>query len=302
MVVIDIDLLRQVQLFELMDEQELTALANQLEIEEYLPGQVIFSAGEEGGEMYLVVNGRVEIFMRDLSYERVSIAQIEPGEIFGELSLLDNAPRSASAKALDHTRLVVIDRDDLLALIRAHPASALDMMSMLGRRIRQTDLLVKSRVVARNVNEEMEEETPGLGVRFADLLTRIAGDVRFAYANFLWFAVWIVINMGWIPGIEPFDPFPFGLLTMIVSLEAIFLSLFILISQNRQAERDRVRDDIEYQVNVKAELEIRQLHERLEDIEGMMITFFSRNHHRRAPLPPDTSRQDLNRSFLQDSD
>jgi uncharacterized membrane protein len=275
---IDTDMLRQIPLFELLDEQELEALSTQLTLEHFLPSQVVFTAGEEGGEMYIIQKGRVEIFVRDVSHERVTIDKLGPGEIFGELSLLDNEPRSASAKALDDTTLIVVDRDDLLSLIRSYPASALDMMSMLGKRIRATDVLVQSRVIARNVNEELEEaeEKATFGDRLAEVLTTIASDIRFTYFNFFWFTGWIAINMGLIPFIQPFDPFPFGLLTMMVSLEAIFLSLFVLISQNRQAQRDHVRNDIEYRVNLKAELEIRELHNRLEDIEAMLVRGFSR--------------------------
>jgi uncharacterized membrane protein len=280
-------------LFELLDHQELASLAQQLDIEHYVPNQVIFTAGEEGGEMYLVQKGRVEIFMRDKSHERIVLDVVERGEIFGELSLLDDQPRSASSKALDDTTLIVIDRDDLLALIKVHPAAALDMMAMLGKRIRATDLLVRNRVVARNVNEEIEEEKLSLGTRLSDLLTRVAGDIRFVYANLLWFGIWIIWNSGVIPGVQQFDPFPYGLLTMIVSLEAIFLSLFVLISQNRQAERDRLRNEIEYEVNVKAELEIRELHDHLEEVEAMLVRFFSRPPLRsnNAPAaPPEEKR------------
>jgi uncharacterized membrane protein len=276
MPVIDLDLLRSIPLFELLDGKELASLAEQLDIEHFTPNQVIFAAGEEGGEMYLVQKGRVEIFMRDKSHERIILEVVERGDIFGELSLLDNQPRAASAKALDETTLIVIDRDDLLALIKVHPASALDMMAMLGKRIRATDLLVRNRVIARNVNEEIEEEKVGFGTRLSDMLTAVAGDIRFAYTNALIFVIWLVWNSGTIPQLQPFDPPPYGVLTMVVSLEAIFLSLFVLISQNRQAQRDKIRNDIEYEVNVKAELEIRELHDRLEEVEGMLVRYFSR--------------------------
>lgn len=290
MPVIDLDLLRSIPLFELLDEQELASLAQQLEIEHFSPNQVIFAAGEEGGEMYLIQKGRVEIFMRDASHERIVLNVVERGEIFGELSLLDDEPRSASAKALEETTLIVVDRDDLLALVKVHPAAALDIMSTLGKRIRTTDLLVRNRVVARNVNEEIEEEKVGFGVRLSDFLTWVAGDIRFAYANAAFFAIWLVWNSGTISQLQPFDPPPYGVLTMIVSLEAIFLSLFVLISQNRQAQRDKIRNDIEYEVNVKAELEIRELHDRLEEVEGMLVRYFSRPPLKRNNVqPPEES-------------
>lgn len=267
---IDFNLLREVPLFELLDDQELEALAQQLEQMTFMPGQVIFTIGEPGGTMFIVQRGRVEIFIRDRSHERVTISFMEKGEIFGELSLLDNASRSTSARAIDETSVLVIDRNDLLMLVRAHPAAALDMIAMLGKRIRETDVLIHNRVIARNVNEEMEEEKPGFGDRLSDFLTYIAGDIRFAYLNAVWFFFWVVINLGVIPGVEPFDR-TFDLLTMIVSLEAIFLSLFVLISQNRQAKRDKVRADIEYAVNIKAELEIRDIQDQLDDIQALIV-------------------------------
>lgn len=284
MPIVDVEILRQIPMFELLDERELEVLAGQLEIEHYVANQIIFTAGEEGGEMYLVQRGRVEVFVRDVSHARVTIDHLEVGEIFGDLSLLDNQPRSASAKALADSTLIVIDRDDLLALVRTHPAAALDIMAMLGKRLRATDTLVKSRVTARDINAEIEyvENKLNLGERLADLLTMVSGDIRFVYFNFALFFVWIVVNLNLIPGVAAFDPFPFGLLTMIVSLEAIFLSLFVLMSQNRQAERDRVRNDIEYQVNLRAELEIRELHDRLDDLEGMIARSMPRREVRRA--------------------
>lgn len=283
---IDLDLLRSIPLFELLDEQELSALAQQLDIDHYVPNQVIFTAGEEGGEMYLVQKGRVEVFMRDQSHERIVIEVVEAGEIFGDLSLLDDATRTTSAKTLSETTLIVIDRDDLLALVKAHPAAALDMISMLGKRIRATDLLVRTRVVSRNVNEEIEEEKLSLGERLAETLTRIASDIRFTYANATLFIGWLLWNSGVISFLPPFDPPPYGVLTMAVSLEAIFLSLFVLISQNRQAERDRIRNEIEYQVNVKAELEIREMHDHLEEMEAMLVRYFSRPPLNRSSNKP----------------
>jgi uncharacterized membrane protein len=220
--------------------------------------------------MYIVQHGLVEVFIRDKAHERVRITLVEPGEIFGELSLLANDDRHTNAKALVDTSVLIVDRNDLDVLFRSHPQSALDVISMLGKRIRDTDVLVRERVVARNVNVEVEEHV-SFGTRLSDFLTMVAGDIRFVYFNFAWFAAWIVINLGIIPSVTPFDPFPFGLLTMIVSLEAIFLSLFVLISQNRQAERERVRNDIEYDVNVKAELEIKELHEKIDEMQDLIV-------------------------------
>jgi len=236
MAIIDPILLRNIPLFQLLDDEETAALAQQLDQKHFLAGQIILSDGDEGGTMFIIQSGKVELFIKDRNDEHVCLAILEQGELFGELSLLDNQRRSASAKAVENTTLFVVDRNDLLMLVTAHPAAALDMMGMLGKRIREADLLVRERVVTRNPNEEMPTAAT-FGERLSDFLTQVAGDIRFVYFNFLWFAIWIVVNMGFIPGIPSPDPFPFGLLTMIVSLEAIFLSLFVLISQNLQAAR-----------------------------------------------------------------
>jgi uncharacterized membrane protein len=264
------DILRQIPLFHLLDEQEAASLAEQLDHHTYLAGQMIFSTGDKGGTMYVVHSGRVEVFIKDKNDEHVTLSYVNQNELFGELSLLDNEPRSACAKALENTSVFVIDQNDLNILVEAHPHAALDMMSMLGKRIRDADMLVGERVISRNANEEIPPART-IGERLSDFLTTLAGDIRFVYVSLIWFFVWIVWNTRIIPGLEPFDPFPFGLLTMVVSLEAIFLSLFVLISQNRQAAREKVRNDIEYEVNIKAELEIRDLHNKVDQLQDLML-------------------------------
>jgi uncharacterized membrane protein len=220
--------------------------------------------------MYIVQQGRVEIFLVNADNERIVLGHVEEGDLFGEFSLLDNEPRSASALATENTDLVLVDQNDLHSLIRAHPAAALDMMAILTKRIREANYRVQERGI-RNINEEIEEKGLSLGERVADFLTTVASNIYFAYLNFFWFGIWIVWNVGVIPIITPFDPFPFGLLTMIVSLEAIFLSLFVLISQDRQARRDRIRNDIEYETNIRAEVEIRTLATQVEMLQQIML-------------------------------
>jgi CRP/FNR family cyclic AMP-dependent transcriptional regulator len=275
MPIINPNMLRDIPLFQLLDNEELNALAEQMEQLHFWAGQMIFSQGDPGGKMYIVQSGKVEVYLKDTSGEYVRLNVVEKGEIFGELSLLDNEPRSANAKAMAETILFVVDRHDLEMLFQSHLDAAFDVMATLGKRIRDADSLVGQRLAARNVNEELgEPET--FGERLSDFLTNVAGDIRFVYFNFLWFAIWIVVNQGWIPGVEAFEPFPFGLLTMIVSLEAIFLSLFVLISQNRQAARDKVRNDIEYDVNIRAELEIKDLHHKIDELQEMLLGHLKR--------------------------
>ena len=270
----DPNTLRNIPLFHLFDDDELIALAKELDEASFLAGQSIFNAGDEGGTMFIVQSGRVELFLEDKDNDRLSLGFVEPGGLFGELSLLDNQVRSAGAKAIANTELLVIDRNDLRLLVSKHPDAALDMMATLGKRIRETNFLLQDRVT-RNVNEEIAPAAT-FGERLSDFLTRLAGDIRFVYFSFFWFMIWIVLNVRLIPGFPAFDPFPFGLLTMVVSLEAIFLSLFVLISQNRQATRDKVRNDIEYEVNLKAEVEIRSLSTQVETLQQLMLQHLSR--------------------------
>ncbi len=274
MVFADVSMLKQIPLFALLDEEEMTSLAQQIEEQEFLKGQDIFQAGEKGGAMYIVQSGEVEIFLLDTSGERITLGFVKPGDLFGEFSLLDNEPRSASAQAVENTQVLVVDQNDLNLLVKSHPAAALDMMAMLTRRIRESNARFQERTI-RNINQEIAGMAAGFGDRLADFLTKIASNIGFTYFSFAWFLAWIAINIGVIPGVQPFDPFPFGLLTMAVSLEAIFLSLFVLISQDRIATRDRIRNDIEYEVNVRAEVEIRALANQVESLQQILLQHLS---------------------------
>src|SRR5688572_16733718 len=158
MPIVESEVLRNIPIFQLLDDSELKSLAEALDEVRYLAGQIIFSVGDEGGTMFVVKSGRVELYIRDTSNSYVTLSIVEPGHLFGELSLLDNEYRSATAKALDNTELIVINRADLQLLFAAHPDAALDMITMLGKRIRESNRLVSERV-ARNVNEEVQTQS-----------------------------------------------------------------------------------------------------------------------------------------------
>jgi uncharacterized membrane protein len=192
--------------------------------------------------------------------------------------------------ALVDTVLLVLDREDLLLLFQKTPVAALRLLAGMGHMTRQADELIRTRV-SRNVNEEVVEHSTVLQ-RAADVIAWFSGSMSFLFVNAAWVGIWIAINS--LPlGLEWFDPYPFGLLTMILSIEAIFLSCFVLISQNRQAQKDRVRSDIEYEVNIKAELEIAHLHEKTDRIHTEMLEGFIRLERAlrgAAPVDPQVRR------------
>jgi CRP/FNR family transcriptional regulator, cyclic AMP receptor protein len=264
--------LATVKLFELLDEDELNELAASIDTKFVGAGQTLFNAGDYGESLYIVNSGEVELFIKDTAGQKIVLKVAEADDIFGEISMLDNRPRSATAKALTDTELFVLDRDDLLLLFQKKPDAGLNMLASLSTMLRDADNLLRTRV-SRNVNEEMEEKLSTLQ-RIADWIAWFSGSMQFLIINGLWFFVWIVINTVSL-GVTQFDPFPFGLLTMIVSLEAIFLSCFVLISQNRESEKDHLRSDIEYEVNIKAELEVAHLHEKVDNIYEQMLAKFS---------------------------
>jgi CRP/FNR family cyclic AMP-dependent transcriptional regulator len=264
------DLLVGINMFELLDVDDREALAKVIDEEKLLAGQTLFQAGDPGESLFIVQSGEIELFIKDTAGQKIVLTTAGPGDLFGELAMLDSGPRTATALALTDTEVLVLDRDDLILLFQRRPDAALHMLAALSGLTRKADELLRTRV-SRNVNEEMEEHTTTL-LRVADWIAWFSGSMMFLILNGIWFITWIALNT--LPFGTQFDPFPFGLLTMIVSLEAIFLSCFVLISQNRQAQKDKVRADIEYEVNIKAELEIAHLHEKTDRIyENMMSRF-----------------------------
>ena len=264
--------LASVDLFKLLDEQELAELAAVIDSTPVKAGDVIFRAGDLGDSLYIVRSGEIELSVKDTTGDKIVLTVAEKDDVFGELSMLDARPRSATARALEDSEVLLLDRDDLLMLFQKQPDAALNMLAAMSGMLRNVDRLLQTRV-ARNVNVEMEERLPTLQ-RIADWIAWFSGSMHFLIINGLWFIVWIVWNIA-LPEDRQFDPFPFGLLTMIVSLEAIFLSCFVLISQNRQAAKDKIRNDIEYDINVKAELEVTHLHEKIDHIHEQMTTKFA---------------------------
>jgi uncharacterized membrane protein len=272
----DASLLNDIPLFGSLDDDERKLLADVVDVRALKPGETLFRAGDPGHSMFVVVRGEVEIFIKDHAGQKITLTDAHPGDAFGELAMLDEGPRTASAVAKQDSELLELDRDDILLLVTKKPEAALHMLAAMGAMTRKADMLLRTRV-ARNANEEIEAQADkgGVVLRVADAVAAFSGSISFLVLHVAIFAAWIVLNLG-IFSFGDFDPFPFGLLTMAVSLEAIILSTLLLFSSNRQGEKDRIRADIEYEVNVKAELEVAHLHEKLDQLHEDVLQRLAR--------------------------
>jgi len=267
----DPEILTEVPFFALLDDQERSALAERVDTVSKPAGTTLFNYGDPGDSLYIVRAGEVEIFFKNDTGERIVLETAVKGDFFGEISLLDGGARTASARVTKDLEAVVVDRGDLESFLRARPAAAMELLTAAGRRLRESAKLLR-RTASRNVNEETEDKRTAV-MRAADWISDFSGSLPFLFIHCGLFFVWIILNTGPLAQtpIGGWDAFPYGLLTMCVSLEAIILSVFVLLSQNRQVARDRVRNDIEYEVNLKAELEIAQLHEKFDHLHVELL-------------------------------
>ncbi|HEY8074865.1 MAG TPA: DUF1003 domain-containing protein [Labilithrix sp.] len=255
------EMLADVPLFALLDEQERTLLAERVEVVHFEEGQVLFNVGDPGDSMYVLKSGEVEVTVKTKTGEAVVLERAKAGDFFGEISLLDEGPRTASARAKNACEAIEVDRGDLDELFRLKPAAAMDLLAATGRRLRANAMVIRN-AATRNPNEDLEDRRTII-MKVADWIAAFSGSLPFLFMHLGAFALWLALNT-WLPKQDQFDPYPYGFLTLVVSLEAIVLSVFVLLSQNRQVERDRVRNDIEYDVNLKAEMQIAHMHEKFD--------------------------------------
>jgi uncharacterized membrane protein len=263
------ELLKGVALFQFLDDHERADLAGQLEVVRFKAGEQLFQIGEPGEALFVIRTGAVEAYFKNDTGERITLEAVMPGGFIGELSLLDSGPRSASAVATEDTEALRLNRANLEKFLSLRPQAAMDLLAAMGKRMRFTAERLRH-TATRNANEESTDRRT-LVQKGADWIAEFAGSITFLMLHVVWFGLWLLLNSVKFPGIPQWDPFPFGFLTLTVSLEAIFLSVFVLLSQNRQAAKDRVRSDIEYDVNLKAELEIVNLHEKMDRLTADVL-------------------------------
>jgi CRP/FNR family transcriptional regulator, cyclic AMP receptor protein len=254
--------LRHVPLFESLDNEAAHQLCELLESLDCKTDAVLFRTGDVGDAMYLIEDGKVRICVRTKDGTEVTLTELGRGDFFGEMALLDGKRRSADARVAEHARLAVLSREHFLSFMRSNPDVALEMLTALANRLRHTDELLRH-TATRNLNVE-EAAQLTLSDRAADLIAEFGGSWKFIIAAVLFFNVWVLINS--FRGSQ-FDAYPFLLLSTVINMLAVLQAPIILMSQNRQSHKDRLRAEIDYQVNLKNELALNEILERLKALE-----------------------------------
>jgi CRP/FNR family transcriptional regulator, cyclic AMP receptor protein len=259
-----LDAIRSVPLFASLDDEAATELRNLLATRDIAGGTGLFRAGDQGDAMYLIESGRVRISLTDDDNKEVVLAELAQGDFFGEMAIIDGKQRSADATVTEDARLAVLSRESFLRFIDNNPTVALAMLSATFSRLRRTDKLLQQRV-SRNVNEEQKKRMT-LGDRAADALAEFGGSWKFIGVCLLLIAIWIAFNTYVLIG--GFDPKPFAMLNLVLAVIAGLQAPIIMMSQNRQSEKDRLRADLDFQVNLKNEISLAEVLRRLDVIES----------------------------------
>ena len=255
--------LKDISLFQWMDDAERGAIALLMDEARLEAGRQLFHERDQGSICYVLRSGRIELSIEDENRAKLIVDVLEPGELCGELSLLDGGTRSTTAIALTDVEVLVLERQELIDFLRKQPDASLDLFAALTKRIRRADALVRQRV--QDPNELIEKQGISLGERVADRVASFGGSWRFIFTFFGAMVIWVLLNTAF--G-GHFDPYPFILLNLFLSALAALQAPVIMMSQNRQDAKDRIRSEADYRVNVKAEVEIAELHEKLDKMRG----------------------------------
>jgi len=253
------EVLKHVPLFALLDEEEIAVLAGQVELKKFAPRQRIYKMGDQGGQAYVVVSGRVCVSTVDEDHQEVVIDEPGGGEFFGFASMLEQTPHQSGAIALEEAVCIEVSRDDITVLLQRKPLAGMDMLTVLGRHFHASQQLVRSRAM-RNPNEVIESEAT-LGDRVADTVARFGGSWTFIIMFLGLLGLYTTVNV--LLGRTAWDPYPFILLNLFLSMLAAIQAPVIMMSQNRQDAKDRLRGELDFHVNRRAEAEIQGMARKL---------------------------------------
>ena len=263
----DVEELRSVPLFASLDHDAAMKLCKFLSIHDCQHSAVVFRANDPGDAMYLIELGKVRISITDTDGHTVTLAELGAGDFFGEMAMLDGHGRSADATVIEDARLAKLTREDFLSFINSDPRITLEMLTALTRRLRRTDDLLRHRV-SRNVNEE-EAARLTLADRAADKIAEFGGSWKFIAFSVGFFLSWMALNT-WLLLDKGFDPYPYVFLNLVLGIIVSLQAPIIIMSQNRQAEKDRLRSNLDYQLNLKNELLLSDIIHRLDELAKKM--------------------------------
>ena len=266
------EILKRVPLFSLLDEEETAVLAGQVELKTFAPRQRIYKMSDPSGQGYVLVSGRVRITTVDEDHQEVIVDEPGYGEFFGFASMLEQTPHQTTAIALEETVVLEVDRNDIAVLLQRKPLAGMDMLTVLGRQFHGAQQLVRIRA-NRHPNELIEAEAT-FGERIADGVARFGGSWAFIITFGTVLIVYTAINRKL--GGSAWDPYPFILLNLFLSMLAAIQAPVIMMSQNRQDAKDRLRGELDYRVNLKAEVEISRVLDRLDRVEDQLDALLSR--------------------------
>ncbi len=260
-----LEALRSVPLFGSLDDVAASELRSLLQVQQAPGGTALFHHGEQGDAMYLIESGRVRIHVEDSTGHDVTLTELAGGDFFGEMALLDGKPRSADATVIDDARLAILPRDAFLSFVRRNPDVALEMLSAITHRLRHTDELLRQRV-SRNVNEVAAARMTHADL-MANKLAEFGGSWKFIAVFMFLVIFWVVMNT-WLIRNGIIDEYPYNMLDLIIGVIAGLQAPIILMSQNRQSDQDRLRADIDFQINLKNELSLAEVLRRLDVLES----------------------------------
>ncbi|MCU1251678.1 MAG: putative rane protein [Edaphobacter sp.] len=251
--------LRQIPLFALLDDDEMAVLAAQVEIKKFAARQRIYKLGEPGKHAYVMISGVVRVTTVDQDHQEVLVDEPSRGDFFGFASMLEDTPHQTTALAMEETVCLEVSRDDIAVLLQRKPMAGMDMLTVVSRQFHASQQLVRVRA-SRNSNDVIEEEM-SFGDGVADSVARFGGSWTFIIlfgAVLLLYTTTNIVLKG-----RAWDPYPFILLNLFLSMLAAIQAPVIMMSQNRQDTKDRVRGELDYDVNLRAESEIQRLSNKL---------------------------------------
>jgi uncharacterized membrane protein len=256
------DFLSKIPIFKFLPEEDHIALVSLWKMKTLKPGEVLFRKGEPGSAMYVIEDGEIEILLPvDPPVNEVQLSILKEGEFFGELALFADTPRTATARALVPARLVEMQRGDFITFMMERPSVGVSMLGEMAKRLQLTNELITS-LASKNPNEEIEDDL-SFGDRVSDKIAVFGGSWPFIFSFGGFMFLWISLNT--IQAItQPFDEYPFILLNLMLSTVAAMQAPVIMMSQNRAQKKDRLKAELDYQVNVKSELMLQQLHKKMD--------------------------------------